>query len=296
MMMLTMLLADASTPFSTTWSVVSAVTGTTDAAVHKLVDDIHKAHHESPWHLIVHAGVKYNEHACATWLKATIHNHPARFSLPDADGVLRVRLCRHAAAGEQLFLSYGGALANKELLLHYGFTLDNNPHDEVPLSFEEEEAEAGPDGPLEARGRDAALALRGLLMARWGIGWDHALRLRRRLPSRLLALLRLLTAQSEELISLARTPSAAPGGGVGVGPRHRRLSLESERGALETLSCTLEALLEQLPGGEEGGADGEGDAASLAHVGAYLSSQRAILTSAVAAAGAMLEQLRAEEA
>ena len=34
-----------------------------NAAVHKLVDDIHKAHHESPWHLIVHAGVKYNEHA-----------------------------------------------------------------------------------------------------------------------------------------------------------------------------------------------------------------------------------------
>ena len=59
MMTPTMLLADA-----TKHPVLNnMVSGRHNAAVHILVDDIHKAHHESPWHLIVHAGVKYNEHA-----------------------------------------------------------------------------------------------------------------------------------------------------------------------------------------------------------------------------------------
>lgn len=213
--------------------------------------------------------------------------HCARFSVPDADGVLRLRAARACAAGRQLFISYGPQLSNKELLLHYGFTLPRNPHDEVPLCFEEEDGEEG-----AGERRETAVRLRALLMARWGVGWEHGLRRRAVLPSRLLALLRLLTAENEELVALARTPTAADGGQTGLGPRHRPLSPASELTALETLCGTLRALLDQLPLRAEGVEEARGagaEAAAAAHCDAYVDSQREILEAALRAAQGLLE-------
>jgi hypothetical protein len=224
--------------------------------------------------------------------------HASRFSVPDPDGVLRVRSARGCAAGRQLFLSYGSELCNKDLLLHYGFTLPRNPADEVPLSFEQDDDDLG-----------AACALRELrlrLLEQFDVGWDHSLRLGRRLPTRLLALLRLLTADEAELVALARatagaqrprqerqlSPRAAPSP---PSPREGRLSVASERAALETLEGTLMALLEQLP---DEAPDAEGpaaEAAAAAHCAAYIASQRDIMEAALSETQEMLAELPPEE-
>ena len=37
------------------------ITDRHNAAVHKVADEIRKAHHEREWHLLVHAGTKFSE-------------------------------------------------------------------------------------------------------------------------------------------------------------------------------------------------------------------------------------------
>ena len=50
-------------------------------------------------------------------------------------GELHVPVARSARREEEVFVSYG-AKSNAELLLFYGFCVENNPYDDVPLSLE----------------------------------------------------------------------------------------------------------------------------------------------------------------
>lgn len=49
-------------------------------------------------------------------------------------GALSFRLARSCTRGEECFLSYGH-LPNLNLLLYYGFALEDNPNDSVPLTL-----------------------------------------------------------------------------------------------------------------------------------------------------------------
>ena len=190
--------------------------------------------------------------------------HAVRFSLPDEDGVLRVRAARACGRGEQLFLSYG-ALANAELLCFYGFTLTENPHDEVPLTF-------GPD--------DENGAAQSVLAARWNLEWEQSLRARTPLSESLLQLMSLLTAGAEELEEMLQA-------GEEQGPP------PASAAGLQALGDTLEALAAQLPPPEEEEEKWEekGEREEMRHVGVYLESQRRILGEAAAEVAARLAAL-----
>lgn len=186
--------------------------------------------------------------------------HALRFSVPDADGVLRVRAERDCAQGEQLFLSYG-SLANAQLLAFYGFAVADNPHEEVPLGF-------GPD-----EDEDIA-AVQTELMDRWGLEWEQSLRAKTPLPEALLSLMRVLTADAEELHEMQRAESGGPPPPSPAG--------------LQVLGDALEALIAQLPPAEEEQADADADEREMRHVAVYLAGQRRILEQAAAQVTALL--------
>lgn len=61
--------------------------------------------------------------------------HVHRYSrLGASSGALRLQTLRACVPGEQLTLSYG-PLSNAKLLLFYGFMLDDNPYDVLPVSL-----------------------------------------------------------------------------------------------------------------------------------------------------------------
>lgn len=189
--------------------------------------------------------------------------HVVRFSVPDADQVLRLRALRPCRAGAQLHLSYG-ALPNSHLLLFYGFTLRDNPHDTFPLTLELPEEEE------EGQGAAATAQLRAALLERWQLGLEHTLRRGERLPSRLLGALRLLTAPADELAACAENP------------RHVPLSADNDQTVALTLAGTLDALLESLPPEPVQPSDAatHSSAAALGHCAVYLEGQRNILLDA----------------
>ena len=79
--------------------------------------------------------------------------HAVRYGEVEA-GCLTVRACRRAAAGDQLFLSYGPK-TNAELLLFYGFAVPDNPDDRVEIDLMEGLG-------ASAEGRERLLAELGL--------------------------------------------------------------------------------------------------------------------------------------
>ncbi|KAL1916423.1 uncharacterized protein VTP21DRAFT_5614 [Calcarisporiella thermophila] len=89
-------------------------------------------------------------------------------------------------AGEQVYNNYGGK-SNEELLLGYGFCIEDNPLDyvAVKLNF---------SGPAAASQRDS-------ILKRHGLPLRHFLRRQGDLPSELLASLRILVANDMELAS-----------------------------------------------------------------------------------------------
>jgi hypothetical protein len=115
-------------------------------------------------------------------------------------------------------LSYG-ALPNSHLLLFYGFTVDNNPYDEVHIALapnnksgdqtagvasaqeEEEEEEEG----------EGVSVLRGELLSTAGLNpsYQHAVRGWGNLPPALIATARLMTASAAELRDMKQHVDAA---------------------------------------------------------------------------------------
>ena len=100
-------------------------------------------------------------------------------------GELHVPVARSARREEEVFVSYG-AKSNAELLLFYGFCVENNPYDDVPLSLELPQGEVAE----VTRARSACLQ-------RWRLQLSpHAARARQRRRAGAHGALRVLTADA----------------------------------------------------------------------------------------------------
>ena len=208
---------------------------------------------------------------------------------------------RPIKAGTELFIDYGSgeALTNERLLLEYGFTLEDHPHDTLELPFGAimvglaavEDAETGGDGArgtadpslaLEdgGQGELARLAARqqallaeigdleetGIVFQADGAPTDETL-----------AAALVLTAQESselddgttaDLVRAAKAKPAAPG------PARARLALKA------VVSEALEQVKSALDGDLEGGTDGGGPGFE-AEARAYCGTRLAILERAV---------------
>lgn len=144
---------------------------------------------------------------------------------------------RSVSAGEELCISYG-ALANWQLLLHYGFTIQNNSEDSIMLSLQVPDD----DSPQ--------LHTRKMLFLNMNMQGDldvhHTLSITNPLPLDLLASARLLLLNEEE------------GEGVTVQNANfsKRISVRNENAVVANLTSLLEAMLSGFDLFEDG--DGEG--------------------------------------
>ena len=154
-------------------------------------------------------------------------------------GELHVPVARSARREEEVFVSYG-AKSNAELLLFYGFCVENNPYDDVPLSLELPQGEVAE----VTRARSACLQ-------RWRLQLSpHAARAAKGVAPGLMGALRVLTADAAALATCAQDPRIVP------------VSSEGEPAAAAALCGALAALVEQLDAGDAALASAEGAAAA----------------------------------
>ena len=150
-------------------------------------------------------------------------------------GELHVPVARSARREEEVFVSYG-AKSNAELLLFYGFCVENNPYDDVPLSLELPQGEVAE----VTRARSACLQ-------RWRLQLSpHAARAAKGVAPGLMGALRVLTADAAALATCAQDPRIVP------------VSSEGEPAAAAALCGALAALVEQLDAGDAALASAEG--------------------------------------
>lgn len=143
--------------------------------------------------------------------------HVVRYGRIDNGSMLRFPAFRPCLKGCQMFISYG-PVPNLKLLCFYGFVVENNPHDIVPLEFDQEVSEMQKEAMKQYN-----LQLK-----------EHSLRNGPLAPS-LLALLRVLVATEDELRDMLASK---------VNPIAGRVNEANENQALETLRVALEGLLE----------------------------------------------------
>jgi len=127
---------------------------------------------------------------------------------------------RPCTKGEQAFISYG-PVPNMKLISYYGFALENNPHDVVPLHLD--------GGELSKNKKDA--------MKKFKLEMDHSLRDGPFAP-KLLACLRIVVAteaEVKEILEGRKNPLLALAIGEGC-----------ERQAIDTLALALQGLLEPV--------------------------------------------------
>eukprot|EP00897_Mesotaenium_endlicherianum_P002151 jgi/Mesen1/1964/ME000147S01051 len=163
----------------------------------------------------------------ANLLNHSVYPHATHFSKVEAASrCLIVRALAGCARGRQCFLSYG-ALSDADLLLFYGFVVAHpNPYDTVPIELELPEEED-----------DELAQSRLALLERHGLGLDHMVRActhGRGLPPKLLAALRVLSMEADELASYGGNPLRDP------------VSKRNEVAALEALDAVVSALLQML--------------------------------------------------
>ncbi|KAK3237985.1 hypothetical protein CYMTET_51970 [Cymbomonas tetramitiformis] len=189
--------------------------------------------------------------------------HVYRFSCIDAaTSSLRLEAARSCQRGSQCYLAYG-ALPNIQLALFYGFVIEDNPYDVIKVTLEPD-----PDDPLHQPKTN--------LLEKLGLPTEHMIgRGRsRQLPTKLLAALRILLLDEEEVLRLpALDPLRAP-----VGKKNEHM-------VMETLVGLLEGLLEALPVESVAGqADLDKDLVlddDIALIQKYCSSERALLAEAL---------------
>ena len=180
----------------------------------------------------------------------TLWPHVVRYSRLRG-GALHLPVARRVRAGEEVFVSYG-AKSNAELLLFYGFAVENNPYDDVPMSLE---LPAGEVAEVTAA-RSAALARAGLTLT------PHAVRAGP-LPLPLVGALRVLTADPAALGTFTADPRIAP------------VSSEGEAAAAAALCGALAAMLEQFEEGEAAAAAAAADVAGALQRGAAVGTLKA---------------------
>ncbi len=144
--------------------------------------------------------------------------HIVRFSELDAtSNSLRLQLLRPAAAGREVCLSYG-PLTNGELLLFYGFTVNNNPAEKFTVQLAGVgSSEVGGGSKQEQQREQKLRERRAAALERLGLKGEAVLRpaWRARQLERLLPAARVLTATEERLQRLAggRSGPSQNGGG-----------------------------------------------------------------------------------
>ena len=164
--------------------------------------------------------------------------HAVRYSRLRGDA-LHVPVARSARRNEEVFVSYG-AKSNAELLLFYGFCVENNPYDDVPLSL------TLPQGEVAEVTRARVACLQ-----RWRLALSpHAVCAAKGVAPGLIGTLRVLTADAAALATCAQDPRVAP------------VSSEGEPAAAAALCGALAALIEQLDAGDAALASAEGAAAA----------------------------------
>mmetsp|Transcript_3946 Transcript_3946/g.11817 ORF Transcript_3946/g.11817 Transcript_3946/m.11817 type:complete len:408 (+) Transcript_3946:17-1240(+) len=143
---------------------------------------------------------------------------------------LRIK-SRSFAAGEQLLVKYG-KLANWELLLHYGFAIQNNPDDRIDICLEEKETDEDYETVIK---RELFFGLGSEL----GLGYEHSFRRGEGASPALLASLRLLTASAADLTDINVTNLSEK--------MFQPLSEACEREVFYTLDKIIRAMQENLP-------------------------------------------------
>lgn len=99
---------------------------------------------------------------------------------------LRYPLFRPCRKGEQAFISYG-PVPNMKLLAYYGFAIEGNPHDIVPLTLD-----------ISKQSKKVQQALDSI-----SVSLDHNLR-NGTIPKKLKACMRVIVANSDELEDVIR--------------------------------------------------------------------------------------------
>lgn len=189
--------------------------------------------------------------------------HVFRFSCIDAaTSSLRLEAARSCQRGSQCYLAYG-ALPNIQLALFYGFVIEDNPYDVINVTLEPD-----PDDPLHDP--KAKLLKKLELPTEHIIGRGRS----RQLPTKLLAALRILLMDEDEILRLpSLDPLRAP-----VGKRNEHM-------VMETLTGLLKGLLEALPAESVAGqANMDKDLVpsdDIALIQKYCSSERALLAEAL---------------
>ncbi len=160
--------------------------------------------------------------------------HCVRYGRIDS-GSLRFPAFRPCKKGNQVFISYGPA-PNVKLITYYGFAVNDNPHDMVPLTFEP------PDGcspRVEA------------VMSKYRLVFDHSLRrsgeaqgggTHASVSKKLWATLRVLVATESELAAMLtgkRSPVQV------VGKENETQARSTLRQALNSVLAALEGALER---------------------------------------------------
>ena len=192
--------------------------------------------------------------------------HCVRYGRLDVEAdALRFPAFRPCPAGSQVFISYG-PVPNVKLITYYGFAVNDNPHDIVPLTLELPDGCSMPD--VQA------------VMAKYGVTLDHNLRRRRKTDSpmsrKLLGTMRVLVATEEELQAMLS----------GQKNPMRVVGAENEARAATTLRAALTGVLSAAEGAvarcrEQAGRVPEGWALGARMCECYLEGQLLVLQDAV---------------
>lgn len=148
--------------------------------------------------------------------------HCVRYGKLDVEAdALRYPAFRPCRRGMQVFISYG-PVPNVKLMTYYGFAVNDNPHDIVPLTLEL------PDG---------CSSKVHAVMAKYGLSLDHSLRPGDRpMSNKLQAAVRVLVATERELRSMM----------MGKMDPMRVIGADNEAQAIETLRVALRGVLEGI--------------------------------------------------
>ncbi|CAM6106247.1 unnamed protein product [Calypogeia fissa] len=161
----------------------------------------------------------------ASLLNHSIHPHVTHFSrINESTNTLQLFALRECKAGEQCFLSYG-ALQNSDLLTFYGFLVKDNPYDIIPIDLDLNEICEAPQ----------QLAL----IQKYDVLSSHMVRGFHRLPTQLIAALRVACMEDDDFVSYS------------ADPRRQMISPRNEKDVYESLLSTVESLLEPLEESDE---------------------------------------------
>ncbi|GAA5944299.1 hypothetical protein JCM3775_003319 [Rhodotorula graminis] len=204
--------------------------------------------------------------AKVTW-SSDVHAEVASSDGEGDKGSLTIVLDEDVPAGEQVFNTYG-AKSNEELLLGYGFVLPSNPADFHALKL--------------AIPPSCSPSLFDLVDSLKLDNLRHFVPRSGELPPELLAQMRLLVAQPDELDEVKPRAAAAAGGGTHAWNEVAGfLSWENELDVLASLEGMLESKLHALRQGAAG-ASAEGVRPEVAHmVEVYRQGQIDILEAAI---------------